>query len=313
MTILCLSCRGSSPVDELTATHFGQIDFALVQRAWLGTVRQLYSDMNMAASHHFAVIADLQIAVPKVVKEVIPKHAFNSRVSVSARNAVEVANRFALLFDESMSNHEHHELSIADFYHVMSDAFHHPADKCLPQRARIAKRPWISRDVSAERDLSKQIRSSVAVDRLDQLLQSGDWNEIRKLRKGFAPKCGRLRDDDGKVVESELHAESLATYFQDVQRAVRPVSIAHAATDSPIGLPLPVEAGPFNDEEIIAAASPLRRNKATGTDQVQLNFGKLFVAELLPRVGGATTLCSAIREHVMMPSSGHDASATAIF
>ena len=39
---------GSSPVDELTATHFGQIDFVLVQRAWLGTVRQLYSDMNMA-------------------------------------------------------------------------------------------------------------------------------------------------------------------------------------------------------------------------------------------------------------------------
>ena len=172
---------GSSPVDELTAAHFGQIDFVLVQRAWLGTVRQLYSDMNMAlASHHFAVIADLQIAVPKVVKEVIPKHALNSRVSISALNAVEVANRFALLFDESMSNHEHHELSVDDFYDVMSDAFRHAADKCLPQRARIAKRPWISsetlsllqrrddarfsRDVSAERDLSKQIRRSVAVD-----------------------------------------------------------------------------------------------------------------------------------------------------
>ena len=187
-----------------------------------------------------------------------PKHAFNSRVSVSALNAVEVANRFALLFDESMSSHEHHELSIDDFYHVMSDAFHHAADKCLPQCARIAKRPWISsdtlsllqrrddarfsRDVSAKRDLSKQIRRSVAVDRsawLEQLLQFGDWNEIRKRRKGFAPKCGRLRDDDGKVVESELHAESLAKYFQDAQWAVRPVSIA--ASDNPIGLPLPVE------------------------------------------------------------------------
>ena len=136
---------GSSPVDELTAAHSGQIDFVLVQRAWLGTVRQLYSDMNMAlASHHFAVIADLQIAVPKVVKEVIPKHASNPRVCVSALTAVEVANRFALLFDESMSNHEDHELSIDDFYHVMSDAFQHAAEKCLPQRARTAKRPWIS-------------------------------------------------------------------------------------------------------------------------------------------------------------------------
>ena len=73
-----------------------------------------------------------------------------------------------------------------------------------------------SRDVSAERDLSKQIRLSVAVDRsawLDLLL-SGDWNEIRQLRKGFAPKCGRLRDDDGKVVESGLHAESEPTTCQ---------------------------------------------------------------------------------------------------
>ncbi|CAE7253535.1 hypothetical protein AK812_SmicGene28431 [Symbiodinium microadriaticum] len=60
------------------------------------------------------------MAVPKVVKEVIPKHALNSRVSISALNAVELANRFALLSDKSMSNHEHHELSIDDFYHVMS-------------------------------------------------------------------------------------------------------------------------------------------------------------------------------------------------
>ena len=59
-----------------------------------------------SASLHFAMIADLQIAVPKIVKEVIPKHAFNPRVSVSALHAVEVAKRFALLFEESMSNHE---------------------------------------------------------------------------------------------------------------------------------------------------------------------------------------------------------------
>ena len=61
-----------------------------------------------SASLHFAMIADLQIAVRKIVKEVIPKHAFNPRVSVSALHAVEVANRFALLFEESMSNHENH-------------------------------------------------------------------------------------------------------------------------------------------------------------------------------------------------------------
>ena len=146
---------------------------------------------------------------------------------------------------------------------------------------------------------------------MDQLLQSDDWNEIRKLRKGFAPKCGCLHDDGGKVVESELHAESLAKYFQEVQWAVRPVSVA--AIDSPIGLPLPVETGPFNDEEIIAAASRLRRSKATGTDHVPAELWKPICRRTSPACRWATTLCNAIREHVMVPSSWHDASVTAVF
>ena len=142
-------------------------------------------------------------------------------------------------------------------------------------------------------------------------MQSDDWNEIRKLRKGFAPKCGCLHDDGGKVVESELHAESLAKYFQEVQWAVRPVSVA--AIDSPIGLPLPVETGPFNDEEIIAAASRLRRSKATGTDHVPAELWKPICRRTSPACRWATTLCNAIREHVMVPSSWHDASVTAVF
>ena len=112
-------------------------------------------------------------------------------------------------------------------------------------------------------------------------------------------------------MESELHAESLAKYFQDVQWAVRPVSIA--TTDSPIGSPLPVETGPFNDEEIVAAASRLRRNKATGTDHVPAEFWKAICRRTSPACRWATTLCNAIREHVMVPSSWHDASVTAIY
>ena len=52
--------------------------------------------------------------------------------------------------------------------------------------------------------------------------------------------------DDGQVVESELHAESFAKYFQDVEWVVRPVSITTC----------------------------------------QQNSGKLLVAEPLPRIGG---------------------------
>ena len=45
---LLFTTWGAHQLTSLPLHILGKIDFVLVQRAWLGTVRQLYSDMNMA-------------------------------------------------------------------------------------------------------------------------------------------------------------------------------------------------------------------------------------------------------------------------
>ena len=57
---------GAQPSSEIIPANFGQLDFLLVQHDWLACVSQLYSCMDVPlASHHFLVIAELTIQVPK--------------------------------------------------------------------------------------------------------------------------------------------------------------------------------------------------------------------------------------------------------
>ena len=106
---------------------------------------------------------------------------------------------------------------------------------------RQAHKPWISsrtlhlleetddarasRNPHLEKILHGQVKQSVKMDRsqwLDDLLKTGDWNEIlRRLRRGHRPRSGRLKNTDGNVVESDQRAETLATYFETVQWAPR--------------------------------------------------------------------------------------------
>ena len=224
---------GSNPSDMLTADHFGQIDFVLVQCAWMNTISHVYSDMSLVlSSHHFVVVADLQVAISKNVQ----KHARQPHFCISSLHDEEIANRFAALFDDNMAGHEKHDNSPDALRHAISNAFRDAAESCLPRRAKVAKRPWISTntlellekrdvartrgDTTGERSLSKQIKHSVADDReiwLNQLLQSGDWGEIRKLRQKKSQNYGRLCNSKGEIVDSDMHAETLATYFESVQ------------------------------------------------------------------------------------------------
>ena len=85
-------------------------------------------------------------------------------------------------------------------YARLVDAFNSVAKKSLPIVSSKPKKPWISAttlsilDARAnarrdgrfedEKDLSKQIRTSVAQDRsnwLDNLVQTSDWASIRKF------------------------------------------------------------------------------------------------------------------------------------
>ena len=63
-----------------------------------------------------------------------------------------------------------------------------------------------SRNPHLEKILHGQVKQSVKMDRsqwLDDVLKTGDWNEIRRLRRGHRPRSGRLKNTDGNVVESD--------------------------------------------------------------------------------------------------------------
>ena len=95
-------------------------------------------------------------------------------------------------------------------------------------------------DGESERELSKRIKKSIAKDKgdwLDMLIATRDWQEIRKLRKGFRPNQGRLRDMNGDLQSSERRAETLAEYYERVQWAVRTTD---AMPSSKLGAELPI-------------------------------------------------------------------------
>ena len=74
-----------------------------------------------------------------------------------------------------------------------------------------------ARDHEEEKNLAPLIKASVKRDRtswLENLTATGNWNEIRKLRKGFVPNQGRLKNMAGDLVESNLRAETLAEHLE---------------------------------------------------------------------------------------------------
>ena len=61
---------GSNPCSALIPANFGQIDFILTNTDWLHVLQDVASCMDMAlASHHFPIIVQLDVAIPKRVAQ----------------------------------------------------------------------------------------------------------------------------------------------------------------------------------------------------------------------------------------------------
>ena len=157
-------------------------------------------------------------------------------------------------------------------------AFRQSAAKTLPTLTVEARRPWISaatlglvqcrnrartaKDLEAEADYNKRIRSSARADRrkwLEDLAATGDWTRIRKLRTKPKPQQGRLQDAAGNIVSSEHKGETMAEYLERAQWAVRPVT-AHRFEEH-LGEELPVN-------YCRRAAKRFKNSRACGLDNV---------------------------------------------
>jgi len=113
----------------------------------------------------------------------------------------------------------------------------------LPKVERKANQPWIScdtlqllelrrqaraqHDCENERKFHKEARNHAKLDRtrwMDSLLEEGNWQQIRALRKPRKLKCGRLKNSSGQLVESDQWADTMADHLEHVQWYVRPVA-----------------------------------------------------------------------------------------
>lgn len=72
-------------------------------------------------------------------------------------------------------------------------------------------------NVVIQRDHCKRIKNSVKADRsawFDDLLQSSDWDHIRRMKKGRVIHSAQLKNVCGERVESDTRAETLATHLE---------------------------------------------------------------------------------------------------
>ena len=130
-----------------------------------------------------------------------------------------------------------------------------------------------SRNPHLEKMLHGQVKQSVGMDRsqwLDDLLKTGDWNEIRRLRKGHPPireaqkrwwECCRIRP----------RAETLVNYFESVQWAACAITEPpHSTCDDP----LLVSNTSISEAEVVESLKSLKRRKTAGSDGIPPEFWK---------------------------------------
>ena len=127
--------------------------------------------------------------------------------------------------------------------------------------------------------LTKDLKRQVKVDKtvwLKELASSGTWEDIRKLRRPRKPAQGRLTNSSGVLVNSDERADTLATYLQDVQWAVRHCNLIESRP--PLWDNLQVECGPIIPDEIRQVVKRLKNKKASGPDQILPEHLKALVS-----------------------------------
>jgi len=200
----------------------------------------------------------------------------------------------------------------------------------LPTVRAVATKPWISSrtlividernaaqangDQNGVARLTRKVRACAKDDRrqwLDHLVESGEWNRVRALRKGFAPKPSKLKDLDGHVVDNTQRAETMAEYYEKVQWRVRPDDVRR--DDGPIGEELFMDLGAITHGEVTEAAKALKKNRACGADQVPAEFWQAILATDSEAGRWATEFCNTCWTQTAVPMQWHLARVAAIF
>ena len=182
---------GKKPSDAPTPDNFGQIDFLLMSKDWLGSLKDVTSDRRRAlASHHFLVYADLDVQVPKESRQ-----QPTPRRDLRALRLPGTSNRFAAAFADRAEELEScmPVSTASDIDALMKESFS-TAATAISALTATPQRPWVSdrtmdiiktrtdarhrRDVDTESRLNQQVKASVKRDRAEW------WNIFSPLETG---------------------------------------------------------------------------------------------------------------------------------
>ena len=320
------------PLADISRGGFAQLDLLLCVQTNLWRVRQVRSDRREAlASHHFLVEAVINVQVdehddrPERPPEKCIRHDLEALTHQPV--AVAFAQKFRQLTDRDCSSSS----SVDDLAVSLCDSMHAAAESSLPARKAEPKRPWIrdgtlaliaarnaareDRERALETRLNKQIRKSARADRgawILGIISSGSWADIKKLKKQQAMRIDsrRLRDAEGKWVESQNRAETFAAHLETVQWAVRPMNTLVERPN--IGGELPISSSAVTATEVREAVRALKLKRAAV--QVPAEFLRgLLQAEAIDESCWLVKLFQLCWETKTTPTSWHIATVIPVF
>ena len=325
--VTCYNVGVKRAVDISWATH-AQIDFLLCQQSCGHIVTSIFSDQEAAlSSHHFALRFDLDVVMEKGQQT---KRALSYDPGSLSVNFT--ATRFAQSFDDHMQEWTAAAQpdGLDQYFAMMTDAFQAAAAETLPKVPVKRQRPWISNRTlellnqraearhsgafEAERALAKAIRQSVKQDRsnwLNDLVATGGWDAVRKLRKEPACAQGRLRDGSGSIVDSDRRPALLADHLERVQWRVRETV---APGDRPVlGEQLSVNMADITPNELKKAAHRLKRKRASGLDGVPGEFWRAIIESGSSAMLWALDFCNLCLRKRCVPEDWHRSRVAMLF
>jgi hypothetical protein len=311
---------GSTFLGTVTETAYNMLDLLLCDSVSLDKCSGIGSIRTAAlATDHYLVKAVFQFDAPRAAEK--PRRNQNASALQDSDVRVAFAKSFCSMVEPPSLESTLSNLWDAGKASMLS------ASEALPPQRRTANQPWISQgtlelidrrrraraqnEYRNEQELHKEVRKAAKADRsrwLDKLLEDGDWQQIRKLRKPRGMRGGRLRNIDGEIVESTEWPDTMADHLEHIQWHVRP---AGAVEGPSLGAELPVSVAFFTEIEVKTAILKLKGKRASGPDDIPAEFWQA-VAETNEGISWITELCNKCWNNEEIPGEWHMADVTAI-
>ena len=307
----------------MNVKYVAQLDLILAHQDWLHKIKDIeICKILPLQSQHFLVLCHLDVVIQKI------KPIKQRSVNLQALRNPEVAKEFSSSVISRMSQiadsqdceeyNRHHTKSISE----VSSSF-------LPSLCMRQRNPWVASSTlelldqyhfarqlgnyALEKELNAVAKKNIKEDKtqwIKSIAATGDFKQIRTLRKLKAKQQCRLMNSNGELVFSDQRAETLADHLQNIQWAVHPC--AAIPTGDPLGPTLNVDEKEISEEEVREAIAKLKNRKASGPDGIVGEYFKAL-ARTPSGLNLIVELCRLCWESKALPSSWKISRVTLIF